>query len=137
MNNNRGDIDIRKEHAIETYKSLITLSTESFKLLFILNGGAVIALLSFVGNARSKCLWVPDMSISIGFYLAGLASSSLLLLVSYHTQLTLYNETDCHPLHLRFKVGSHEKPLRWGYGLFIFSIICFLIGSSIGLYFFS
>ena len=130
MNDNRNDMpDIRKEHAIETYKSLISIATESFKLLFILNGGAAIALLTFVGNARSKCMWMPDMKLAIGFYLAGLVVSSSLLLVSYQTQLTLYGES-----MLGAEEGTHIKPLKIGRVLFASSIACFAIGSIAAMY---
>jgi hypothetical protein len=37
-------LDIRKEHALETYKSLIQVSVEGMKLLALLNGGAAVAL---------------------------------------------------------------------------------------------
>lgn len=123
--------DIRKEHAIETYKSLISIATESFKLLFILNGGAVIALLTFIGNARSKCMWMPDMRIPIGFYLAGLAACSMLLLVSYRVQLALYGESV-----LGAKEGAHIKPLKTAQILFGASIAFFVMGSVAAVYYF-
>lgn len=43
-------LDIRKEHALETYKSLIQTSVEGMKLLTLLNGGAAVALLAYLGN---------------------------------------------------------------------------------------
>ena len=38
------------EHAIETYKSLISISTEALKAFQWLNGGAVVALLAYIGQ---------------------------------------------------------------------------------------
>jgi hypothetical protein len=37
-------------HLTETYKSLITLTVEALKMLALINGGAAIAILTYVGN---------------------------------------------------------------------------------------
>jgi hypothetical protein len=37
--------DISKEHAVETFKSLVQISLEGLKLLALFNGGAAVGLL--------------------------------------------------------------------------------------------
>jgi hypothetical protein len=40
-------------HLQETYKSLITISVECLKMLAIVNGGAAVAVLTYLGNLAS------------------------------------------------------------------------------------
>jgi hypothetical protein len=84
---------IQKEHAIETYKSLIQISVEGLKALALLNGGAAVALLAFLGNLAGKASAMPDMRCPMAFFLAGLVLCGVCFITSYLTQLTLYNES--------------------------------------------
>lgn len=43
-------MSFNEEHALETYKSLITVSMEGLKTLLLINGGAVVAMLAFLGQ---------------------------------------------------------------------------------------
>ncbi len=74
------------EHAIETYKSLISISTEALKAFQWLNGGAVVALLAY----RSE-LAVPA-KCALTLFVLGLIAASAAFVTSYLTQLSLYNE---------------------------------------------
>jgi hypothetical protein len=74
--------DIQKEHALETYKSLIQISVEGMKLLALLNGGAAVALLAYLGNVAGKGSQTPDMRYPMGFFLAGLVLCGLAFLCS-------------------------------------------------------
>ena len=85
--------DVNKEHAIETFKSLIQISVEGLKLLAVFNGGAAVALLAYLGNVAGKGLSTPDMRLPMGCYLAGLVSCGLAFAASYLTQLNLYQES--------------------------------------------
>jgi hypothetical protein len=40
--------EISKEHAVETFRSMIQISVESMKLLALLNGGGAVALLPYL-----------------------------------------------------------------------------------------
>jgi hypothetical protein len=44
-------IDLQKEHALETYRSLIAISLAGLKTLMLINGGAVVALLAYLGQS--------------------------------------------------------------------------------------
>ena len=120
--------EIQKEHAIETYKSLIQISVEGMKLLAVLNGGAAVALLAYMGNIASKCALIPDMRSSMGFFLGGLVLCGCCFITSYRTQYILYNE--CLG---RLGVKAFEKHERWcAIAMFfaIASIVAFAIGSG-------
>jgi len=44
----------KDETSIETYKSLISISTEGIKFCGLINGGAVIAILTFIGSMATQ-----------------------------------------------------------------------------------
>jgi len=48
------------EQALETYKSLIQVTMKGLGLLALLNGGAAVALLSYLSNVAGKDRAVPD-----------------------------------------------------------------------------
>lgn len=81
------------ERAIETYKSLVQISLAGLKLLALLNGGAAVALLAYLGNIAGKGMSAPDVQFPMGCYLVGLVLCGLAFLASYLTQLRLYNES--------------------------------------------
>jgi len=113
--------EIQKEHAVETYKSLIQIALEGFKLLALLNGGAAVALLAFLGNIAGKGAAVPDMRLPMGAFLFGLVCCGLCFISSYFTQFTLYNESMEFP-----SKGFYTKHQFW------LAVSIFLVLMSIG-----
>src|SRR5216683_3323674 len=65
-------VDISKEHAVETFKSLILVSLQGLKLLALFNGGAAVALLAYLGNVAGRGMPVPNMRLPMACYVAGL-----------------------------------------------------------------
>src|SRR5712664_2429673 len=101
-------VDISKEHAVETFKSLILVSLQGLKLLAIFNGGAAVALLAYLGNVAGKGLPVPNMRFPMACYVVGLIACGLAFLSGYLTQFWLYNEsTDQAPRggHVKFQIS--------------------------------
>ena len=81
-----------EEHVLETYKSLMSVSMEGLKVLLLINGGTVVALLAFLGQSTlgpelASHFWWP-----IGFFVAGVVFCTLAYIASYCTQYSLYNE---------------------------------------------
>jgi len=114
------------EHAIETYRSLISISVECFKSLLLINGGAVVAILAFLGQAPNgqeiaKSAWLP-----LAAFIAGTGLSVLAFVGSYATQFALYNES----VHLaNYKYPTHMK-LVWSTVFVVFlSFIAFTVGA--------
>lgn len=114
------------EHVVETYKSLISISVEAFKALQWLNGGAVVALLAYIGQ-RPELAETAKCALSL--FVAGLIAATGTFVTSYLTQLALYNED------IR---GDEYKGLRHGVFLWVtfiiamFSLICFSVGAFSG-----
>jgi len=81
-------------HLQETYKSLITISVECLKMLVVVNGGAAVAVLTYLGNlvGRSSPQHPIHITPAILCYCGGLLAAVLALMFSYLVQLRLYNE---------------------------------------------
>lgn len=118
---------IQKEHAIETYKSLIQISVEGMKLLALLNGGAAVAILAYLGNLAGKSPVMPDMRCPMGFFLAGLVLCGFCFVSSYLTQLTLYSESLGWPTKRFYK--KYNFWLIVAMFFVIASILAFAFGS--------
>jgi hypothetical protein len=83
-------------HAIETYKSMITFTTEVLKLLALMNGGASVAVLTFAGHlavSRGGGEWTAGVRLGLYRYCGGLVATALAFMLAYVTQLQLYGES--------------------------------------------
>jgi hypothetical protein len=117
--------DIDKEHTIETYKSMIQISLEGFRLLAILNGGAAVALLSYLGSTAARGTSPsPDLRGPMGCYLLGLLLCGVTMFFSYRTQFILHNEN----MGI-VKRGQHMVPQRVAVWLAVASLAMFGLGS--------
>ena len=119
-------VDISKEHAVETFKSLILVSLQGLKLLALFNGGAAVALLAYMGNIAGKSLPVPNMRLPMACYVAGLIACGLAFLASYLTQFWLYNESIGN-----LKSGRHAKYQIAGIIFALLGLAAFAVGSCI------
>ena len=118
------DFDFRKEHAVETFKSLIEISLAGLKLLALFNGGAAVALLAYLGNVAGKGLPVPRMHFPMSCYVVGLFCCGLAYLSGYMTQAVLYGE-----IVEREPEGSHVKYQVAGVITAAASLVAFVWGS--------
>ena len=85
-------MSIDDDHALETYKSLISFGTEALKALQLLNGGAIVALLAYLGQAKlphsTQSIFAP-----LVLFVVGLSLGTLCFLGAYLTQFALFNES--------------------------------------------
>src|SRR5439155_19128343 len=119
--------DIRKEHAIETYKALTTTGVEAVKTALFLNGGAAVAFLTFLGNLLSKQLplvqhAVPDLKPALSWYLVGVTAAGISLVFGYLLTLRLYRES------LDQTPQWHPWLLWTAFGVAVGSYVCFIVG---------
>jgi hypothetical protein len=119
--------NMQPQHAIETYKSLIQIAIEGFKLVSLFNGGAAVAILAYLGNIAGKGGAVPDMRLPMSLFLAGLFFCALAMLAGYLTQLSLYNETVLRPATSWYQ--EHVSWLWIAIGLVFLGILAFGICS--------
>ncbi len=115
-------------HLQETYKSLMLYGNNAVKFVLLVNGGAVIALLTFLGNFLKNNQANIDMAWPMGCYLFGIILGGIANMTAYQTQLTLYNEG----------LGNNPKldHTKWLYSTFILvtiGIVLFGAGSILAL----
>jgi hypothetical protein len=61
-------------------------------MLALINGGAAVAVLTYVGNAQRQNAHIADLMPAIFWYCGGLIATTLAFIVGYVTELKLYNE---------------------------------------------
>ena len=108
---------------IETYRSMISISMEAIKFLALINGGASVALLAFLGNIYASGRPVPDMRCAMVLYAFGLFACGLSFATAYFTQLSLLNEIGKETRQ------THAVGLYSTVALFLLSLILFAVGS--------
>jgi hypothetical protein len=116
------------DHTIETYKSLISISVELLKSLLLLNGGAIVALLAYVGQAANGPDVAKNAGCSLFSFIAGLILSGLAFIGAYLTQLSLYNES----VHSDEYKGSHVPWLWSTFAVGVLSLVAFAVGAYSG-----
>jgi hypothetical protein len=96
-----------------------------FKFCALVNGGAAVALLAYMGNVVGKGAVAPNMRLPMAAFLAGLSFCGLAMLFAYFTQLRLLNES-------AGRGGTsfgHTLWLTFAMIFLFFSLACFSIGS--------
>jgi hypothetical protein len=96
-------------HITETFKGLINLSIEALKALLLINGGAAVAVLAYLGNLAAKSSTLPDIKNAMLCFAGGVLTAALAFLAAYFTQLRLYyEERERHlkqPFNQRHAIG--------------------------------
>jgi hypothetical protein len=115
-------------HLQETFKALSPIALAALKAVYLLNGGAAVALLAFLGHAASEGQRL-DLRWPMGLFLTGVFLAALAHVGAYLTQLALYNET--------LKEGRVPTALlhsRWLWAtvtVAVLSLVVFFCGSMI------
>ncbi len=80
-------------HPQETYKGLIQLSGGALRFGALVNGGAAIALLAFMGDLYGSSTEVPSLQGPMSCFIFGIVLAGLAQISAYFTQLALYEES--------------------------------------------
>jgi hypothetical protein len=125
LNKSLGSTDnVMNDHQLETYKSLISIANEGFKFSALINGGAAVAILAYLGNVAGKNVPVPNMQCAMAFFVSGIFLCGGAMVFAYVTQLTLFNELHAPPPHVK-----HSKYLYIAITLVVLSLVAFGVGS--------
>jgi hypothetical protein len=114
------------DQAIETYKSMISIGTEALKALQLINGGAIVALLAYLGQASNGHELAKHVSVPLSFFVAGLLLGTVAFLWTYFTQFALLNEFFDGDAS---RVPKHQFWLGLTVCFAFLSIVAFAIGS--------
>lgn len=114
-----------EDHKLETYKSMISISVEGFKMLALLNGGAAAGILAAFDKVKGA---IHPMYLKYGVicFVIGLVCVGLSFFGSYFTQFSLFDE-----LMTAKKNGAHVKPLRFAMATCAASLVFFAIGAVV------
>lgn len=118
-----------EDHALETYKSLISISVEVVKALMYLNGGAIVALLAYIGQAQNGAVVAKHATWTLIWFVVGLVLSVVAFIGAYLTQLSLYQES-VHPQTCK---GSHTRWLTPSIFIGVLSLAAFSFGAFCGI----
>ena len=116
-----------EDQALETYKSMISIGTEALKALQLINGGAIVALLAYLGQASGRPQLAALAAKPLTLFVGGLVAATLAFLGTYITQLTLLNEHfgsasfSRRPKHMTWLMGT--------IGVALLSLVLFAWGS--------
>lgn len=118
-------VNFEKEHIIEAYKSLISISIEGFRYLVLINGGAAIALLAHYGNVKNGIYQPHDIFFGLLFFILGLLFCGASMFFSYKTQLAVFNELRQENLN----ETTHHRDLMVSMICYIASLVAFVVGA--------
>jgi hypothetical protein len=92
-------------HIVETFKGLINLSIEALKALLLINGGAAVAILAYLGSltSRGAVAHPPNMKNALLFFAGGVFTTALAFIVAYFTQYRLYYEERARHMRQPFR----------------------------------
>lgn len=89
-----------KQHAIETYKSMISIGVEATKSMLYLNGGAVVAMLAYMGQSNPGIEAAMRARTPLMWFVLGIVAAAMSFLFGYLTQNALFNETQGRTLRV-------------------------------------
>lgn len=126
-------------HKKETYKGLITLSQSALRGAAIVNGGAAVALLAFIGRIYSgdiSILFNPSYAIfyPMLLFIGGLLAAGLASGAAYVAQFSLFNLEMGRKETLPRIIREHAHWIGVGVGLFVLSYLCFAGGAALAAY---
>jgi hypothetical protein len=88
----KAQLDLSKEQALETYKSMISIGAEALKALQLINGGAIVAILAYLGQAHTGAAIARSVGKPLWIFVTGLVVATLAFLTTYLTQYFLFND---------------------------------------------
>jgi hypothetical protein len=114
-------------HIEETFKGLIALSIELLKALLLINGGAAVAILAYLGSlaSRPSIAHLPNMKNALLCFAGGVFATALAFIVAYFTQYRLYLEERARHIREPFKT-------RHTIGMAIATVLAFTSASAFG-----
>ena len=109
-------------HQQKTYDSLMTYGLNAIKFVLVANGGAVLALLTFVGNHTEK---TKGLRCTMIWFVLGVFIGGVVNILAYLTQLSLFNQRQAGVSWWQ----DHRTYLYSAMVLILVGIMCFGAGA--------
>ncbi len=126
--------DEKDEYGLEILKSRVTLAVEALKLLTLVNGGAAVAVLTYLGHFAKEG-WPSSMlagsQSALLWFSAGLLSALFAFIAAYAAQARLHVE-HLYRQQPRPPASRHQWSVWVGLVCAIASAMCFGIGAYVG-----
>lgn len=116
-------------HAQETYKSLMGYGHTMLRFVFVANGGAIVAILTFLGDLMARGSEVPSMRLPVAIFVVGLVLGGVGDFLAYMTQLSLFGEHLSDVDATGWK--SHQPWLRSTIFVILLGVAAFAAGALI------
>lgn len=113
---NIAQYEAEQQHSIELLRSVISYGQAALKSAILINGGAAVALLAFIGNIWLKAITpeaVTSLTNSIALFAFGVLAAALGTAGSYFTQYC-YSES-----HTRTGIGFHLTTIMLVLGAYV------------------
>ncbi|ACU89742.1 hypothetical protein [Desulfomicrobium baculatum] len=83
-----------KEQFVELYKSFLGFVTQAVSISILINGGALIATLTFIGDIEKNIYlsMSKNLKISATFFIIGVVLGGISAILGYMTQFTYFKE---------------------------------------------
>ena len=116
-------------HIQETFKGLISLSIEALKVLLLINGGAAVAVLAYLGNLASRVpsAHQPSIKSALMWFAGGVLATAIAFITAYFTQFQLYLEERARHSGQTFR-ERHGIGIVIATVLVLFAALSFAIG---------
>lgn len=116
---------------------MISVGTEALKALQLINGGAIVAILAYLGKDPGGYGLAGTIGASVGSVVVGLAAATAGLLFVYFTQYALLNEfvaaRTTEFLDARSKGWTHMRWLGFAVTAAVLGLTCFGVESFLAI----
>lgn len=68
-------VSLAAETQLEAYRATISMSLVALRSAILINGGAIVALVAYLGQLTSNNKGIPDILSGLGFYIIGLLAA--------------------------------------------------------------
>ncbi len=113
-------------HQQKTYESMITYGVNAVKFVLIANGGAILSILTFLGNHPDRIGCIKPALI---LFMIGVVCGGAVNITAYMTQLSLFNQRS----HTVRKLHDHRTWLYISMALIGLGTVCFAAGGFIAI----
>ena len=109
----------------EASRSMVQFGLEMLRYTFLVNGAAILAILTFLGDIKAKGQVAPDLHWSIISFVVGIIFSGLAIFSAYISQFHLFRGISKNKKEIEFHIFWLYVTLA----IVLFGILAFSVGA--------